>query len=212
MRITRRVPWWAALMGLLVVVAGCDPLDAGVPGAPPGVGGGGVDSGGGGSGGGGCGSPGENVRQRLPAVDDSIATFPNPCLPYSDLVGTVTGYIPETDRATYAATRFAFKVGLVANQFATAASLAECLYRADQLAIQVYQERDRPLSVGVVVVVGISPEAVADIASCYLFDEPPAQDPGFAEEFDPCLDVEADGGFVVFKVGSTETMCGAIGA
>lgn len=148
----------------------------------------------------------------MPTVDASIATFPNPCLSYSDLVGTVTDYIPEPDRTTYAAKRFVFKVGLVANQFATAADLAECLYRADQLAIQVYQERDVPLSVGVAVVLGISAEAVEDVASCYLFDEPPGQDPGFAEpEFDPCLDIESDNSFVVFKVGLTETMCRAIG-
>jgi hypothetical protein len=199
-------------MGLLMVAAGCDPLDGGVSSAPPVIDGGGDGGGSGGGSGGGCGSPGEDVRQRLPAVDASIATYPNPCLPYSDLVATVTGYLPEAERSTYAATRFALKVGLVADRFATAASLTECLYRADQLAVQVYQERDRPLSVGVVVVVGISPEAVEAIASCYLFDEPPAQDPGFAEEFDPCLDVKADSGFVVFKVGSTETMCRAIGA
>jgi hypothetical protein len=148
----------------------------------------------------------------LPTVDASIATFPNPCLPYSDLVGMVAGYIPEPDRTAYGAKTFVFKVGLVANQLATAAGLADCLYRADQLAIQVYQERDVPLSVGVVVVLGISAEAVKDIASCYFIDEPSNQDPGVVEpEFDPCLDIEADNSFVVFKVGSTETMCRAIG-
>jgi hypothetical protein len=203
-------------MGLLVVVlAGCGPQGAGGSDVPAGIDGGGVGGGGsgngGGSGGGGCGSPGPDVQQRLPVVDAAIATYPNPCLPYSDLVDTVTGYLPETERSTHAATRFAFKVGMVANQFAAAASLAECLYRADQLAIQVYQERDLPLSVGVVVVLGVSLEAAEALASCYLFDEPP-RDPGFAEEFDPCLDIAADGGFVVFKVGSTESMCRAIGA
>jgi hypothetical protein len=206
MRITRSVPRWAALVGLLGVLVGCGPLDDGIAGTPESVGESGDSEGG-------CGSPGDNVRQRLPVVDASIATFTNPCLPFSDLVGTVTDYIPVPDRTTYAAKRFAFKAGLVANQLATAAGLAECLYRADQLAIQVYQERDVPLSVGVVVVVGISAEAAVDIASCYLFDEPANDDPGIVEpEFDPCLYIDGDGSYVTFKVGSTETMCRAIGA
>ncbi|MPZ81589.1 MAG: hypothetical protein GEV28_14780 [Actinophytocola sp.] len=216
MRITRKVPWWAALMGLLAItLSGCDQLGGGVTAGgvePTAVaGGGGGSSGSSGGGAGGCGSPGENVRQRLPVLDGSIEVVSrNPCAPFSGLAGDVGDLIPEPDRASATAKDFVHKVGRVAGQVAAAADLVDCLYRADQLAVQIYQHVDARWSVGVVVVVGISAEAAVDAASCYLFDEP-QHDPGVDEPaFEPCLDGSTDGEYAVIKVGSTAEMCDAL--
>ena len=126
----------------------------------------------------GCRKPGEAIGHWLPTFDRSLkeeATIKtvttNPCPPFVELISQIDTLIPEGERRSGSvAKQFAVGVKGFAGRYLAAADTAKCLYEADQLTIGIYRHSDHPLSVGVVVAVGL--DLAADLATCYVFGQP----------------------------------------
>ena len=181
MRIKRRAPWWAALMGLLIPVCGCAAGDDTT--GPPTL----ANA---------CAEPTTALRQHLPNTDNTVESFADPCVPFGDLAAAVGWHLPAPDRASGAALDFLDKVRRVAARLG-----AGCPHAADHRTIRIYQHTDSAASVGVVAVVA------ADDPSCFLLDAPD-RDPDYpGPRYGSCLDTRADQRFAVLTVASTERMC-----
>jgi hypothetical protein len=95
----------------------------------------------------------------------------NPCIPYTDLVGEVTGLIPAGERT---GTRlFLDQVGGLADRLGQVSDVAECAYSTDRLAVRIYQSRKDAWAVGMAAVVRGRVGAVAATARCYLIKQVP---------------------------------------
>ena len=202
-----------------VLLAGCDPDDMGGPiatggvtSAPP------VSTGD-------CKQPGPQMRHWLPVFDPSrkheatiVPKATNPCLPFANLLDTAGQLTPDIEKeAKGVAATFARDLKTLAGHYVAVAGTAECLYRADRLAIGIYQDRDNRASVGVVIAVGRDFGTAVDVATCYLFGssleqyDPPADD---ELRYQPCADavlpLDDDHPVAVLRFGTTNWMCDAL--
>jgi hypothetical protein len=231
MRLTRRSIWFAGLLlPAVLVLAGCrdvsDSADAAsVPKA------GAASSG---TAAAGCGQPGPGVAQWLPRLDPAqpgqryTTVKANPCLPFSGLLGWVSGLVPErevtkTAERKAAVSAFHINVKAAADRFLQAEDGLECGYETDSLAVDFYQDSKNPWSVGLVVVVRLSVRAAVDVGFCYLgkqlgYDAPPLTTapsgghpltPGFCGL---AAKPEASNGedYAVVALGTSNWMCDAL--
>lgn len=201
----------AAAAAACLLLTGCDPTDSGSSDGPA-VAGGALKTTGPTTGL--CPAPGPKISTALPDLTGSgiRSAATNPCVPFIDLVATVLGVTAEED-----AVKSAFKPALASfiERVNAANTVAECAYRTDNLGVRVYQENDRPTSIGLAIVIRHNVLAPAQIFDCYVkssLNIP--QDPGVLPEFRPCVDGAnlTRGGetFTMVWAGSTEAVCGAL--
>jgi hypothetical protein len=196
-----------AVLGICaVLLAGCDPEPA-PPEAGPSTAG--------------CADAGPRTRDFLPQFPAGTRAVVNPCLGLGDL-GDVIDLIPAGDRAKIGP--FVKGIAGLARKVLTFDSLAECGYRTDRLALGLYQDRGTRWSVGVVAVTRGRVDAVKDTAKCFLLDQVPflpgAASPVSSGPAQPqpafCVDTvhRSRGGqeYTVLWLGSSDTMCGDLGA
>jgi hypothetical protein len=95
--------------------------------------------------------------------------------------------------------------------------VVECGYETDGLAIVVYQHADHPWSVGLVVVVRMSVDAVLDAGLCYLGKQLGLDVPGDSMRADGnqpqpefCGLAAQPEGYAVIALGSSNWMCEAL--
>jgi hypothetical protein len=222
MRRHRRLTWLSGLLlPVVLLLAGCEYPDA--------AGGEATNDAGVGqsaTGTGGCADAGPGVRQWLPVLDPSdghlstIRVRENPCLPFGDLLGLVDDVIPDEgvpDMATDRVGEFREHVGGAADRFLAAEDAVECGYETDGLAIVVYQHADHPWSVGLVVVVRLSVDAVIDAGLCYLGKQLGLDEPGYSTRSDGnqphpefCGLAAQPGDYAVVALGTSNWMCAAL--
>jgi hypothetical protein len=219
----RRLNWLAGLLvPAAILLSGCEPLDAAGGGTTNEAG---IDSA---TATPGCAQPGPKVGHWLPVLDSSnerqatIATQENPCLPFSELLGIIDDVIPEgevPEPAAGSVSDFRRNVGEVARRFLGYSDAVECGYETDGLAIVVYQHADNPWSVGLVVVVRVSADAVLDAGLCYLGRQigvPGLSPRSGGNQIQPsfcglaALSEADDEHYAVVALGTSNWMCGAL--
>lgn len=205
----------AAAAAACLLLTGCDPTDSGSSDSPAVAGGAlkttepttGPTTGL-------CPAPGPKISTALPDLTGSgiRSAVTNPCVPFVDLVAAVLDVTAEEDAVKSAFTptlaRFVERVNAVN-------TTAECAYRTDNLGVRVYQEDNRPTSIGVAIVIRHNVLAPAQIFECYVKSSLGIpQDPGVLPEFRPCVDganlVREGETFTMVWAGSTEAVCDAL--
>lgn len=162
-----------------------------------------------------CDQPGPRIRSVLPNLGSRFPrVLTNPCVPLLDLADKALKSVPQAQRAGLAA--FQSRLGALVGGANVANTVLTCAYHTDRVGIVLYQERNQPGSLGLVLAIRGSVQAAGEVAACVLkvtlfgFRDGRRTDPAKAPCFEDAYRKKGGETYSIYWIGSTDSMCKAL--